>query len=418
MKITGIIAEYNPFHNGHYYQFGQIREKSPESYLIAVMSGSFVQRGEPAIYDKYTRTRAALNAGADLVIELPAPFAVSSAEDFASCGVSLLDQLGVTDELCFGSECGDIDALTAVAAILADEPAEYRELLRQELKSGLTYPQARNAALTSWLKQQPHLVSAELAGELLASPNNILGIEYIKAIKRRGSLIKPVTITRSGQGYHDTAVDQGLASASGIRLAMRESGQLEFPAALTGQIPDLAYDCYRYAVPVFAEDLSLLLNQTLLRLDEERIPLTSFADVSEEIAARLQKQLLDFAAYPERIEQLKTRQYTYTRISRALLHLVLGITDVDMQAYRGLDYAPYARILGFRRQSAGLLTEIKKQSSIPLITKTADAKDILSDSAFRMFRKDLYCSHVYQTLLQQKSGENPRNEYTQSPVML
>lgn len=419
MKITGIIAEYNPFHNGHQYQFEQIRSRSETDFLVVVMSGNFVQRGEPAVYDKYIRTRAALQAGADLILELPAAFASGSAEDFAACGIALLDRLGAVGEICFGSECGDIAALSEIAAILTREPEDYREQLRRELKSGMTFPQARNLALVSWLdRHRPPRLRSAAAEQLLSAPNNILGIEYIKAVQKRDSRIKPVTIARSGQGYHDTAVDRGFASASGIRAVMKESAGSGFPGSLTGQIPAGAYACYRDAVPVFAEDLSLLLNQTLLRLDRERIPLTRYADVSAEMAARLQRRLLDFVSFPERIEQLKTRQYTYTRVSRALLHLVLGITRSEVAQYRRMDYAPYARILGFRRQSQALLAEIKKHSTIPLIAKTADAKKILSDSAYEMFLQDLYCSHVYQSLSQQKSGENPRNEYTRSIIIV
>lgn len=415
MKITGIIAEYNPFHNGHQYQFAQIRSRLNADFIIVAMSGSFVQRGEPAVYDKYTRTQAALAAGADLVLELPAAFATSSAEDFAACGIALLDRLGVVDEVCFGSECGDLAVLSAIAAILAEEPADYRELLRRELKAGMTYPQARNQALISWLnRHQLPALHPEAVRQLLTAPNNILGIEYIKAIYKRSSRLKPVTITRCGKGYHDMAVDLGYASASGIRRLIKTG----FPDSLAGQIPPAACSCYRQAVPVFADDLSLLLNHTLLRLNQEQIPLSRYADVSAEMAARLQRQRLDFASFSERIEQLKTRQYTYTRISRALLHLVLGITQTAMAQYRRMDYAPYARVLGFRRQSSALLGKIKKNGEIPLITKTADAHKSLSDSASAMFLQDLYCSHLYQILLQQKSGENPRNEYTRSIIIV
>ncbi|MGL5435576.1 MAG: nucleotidyltransferase [Lachnospiraceae bacterium] len=419
MKITGIIAEYNPFHNGHLYQFEQTRCRSGSDYLIVVMSGNFVQRGEPAIYDKYTRTRAALNAGADLVLELPAPFAVSSAEDFAAGAVALLDQLGVVDELSFGSECGDTTALDELATILIQEPAGYQEQLRQALKSGLTYPQSRNLALRSWLEAQPQpALLPELADQLLASPNNILGIEYIKAIKKRNSAIHPMTITRMGQGYHDTYLDRGFASASGIRNAIRNTGETAFPAALFHQVPSSVYSCYQNAAALFADDLSLLLNQTLLRLNQEQIPFSAFADLSEESAARLKKHLLEFAPFSKRIEQLKTRQFTYTRISRALLHLVLEIRTSDLVHYRELDYSPYARILGFRREAQPLLAMIKQHSAVPMITKTAAARDLLSAAAWEMFQKDLYCSHVYQTIQHQKSGETPRNEYTQSVIVV
>lgn len=422
MKTTAIIAEYNPFHNGHHHQFNQIRNSPEHGYLVVVMSGNFVQRGEPAIYDKYTRTRAALNAGADLVLELPAPFAISSAEDFAACGVTLLNQLGIIDELCFGSESGDINLLTEIARILAREPEGFGTMLRQELKTGSTYPQARNQALITWLNNNSRNNSPDLspdtADNILASPNNILGIEYIKAIIRQQSRIKPVTICRRGQGYHDLSVSRDFASASGIRRAILRGSEAIFPEFLAHQVPELVLPYYRQAIPLFADDLSLLLNQTLLALDYNNIPFSRYADLSEEIAARLQKQLLRFCSFTERIGQLKTKQYTYTRISRALLHLLLGITDDDMNLYRQTGCAPYARVLGFRKTSVPLLTSIKQHSRIPLITKTADAEELLSGPGLMMFKQDLYCSHVYQVLQQQKSGETPRNEYTQSVIIL
>lgn len=423
MKTTGIIAEYNPFHNGHYYQFEQIRSQSGSDYIIVIMSGDFVQRGEPAIYDKYTRTQAALTAGADLVIELPAAFATASAEDFAAGAIALLDQLNIADEVCFGSECGDTGTLSLLAGILIEEPADYQHTLRQGLKSGSTYPQARNLALLSWLEKHPVCdLSPETAGQVLTAPNNILGIEYIKALKHRHSRIHPVTITRSGRGYHDLEMTQGFASASGIRTAIRlsiDNKAAKLPAAVLDQVPATVYSSYQTATPIFADDLSVLLNQVLLRTGaEDPTSFSEYSDLSAEMAARLQNHLLDFTSFSGRIEQLKTRQYTYTRISRALLHLILDLRTADLEQYRALDYTPYARILGFRKQSAPLLAELKKHSSIPLISKTANAESILSQDAYKMFQKDLYCSHLYQMLLQQKSGEVPRNEYTRSVIII
>lgn len=440
MKVTGIVAEYNPFHNGHRYQIEQIRNSCEDSFIIAVMSGSFVQRGEPSIYDKYTRTKAALNGGADLILELPSAFATSSAEDFAAAAVALLDQLGIVDEICFGSECGDIAVLDELASVLAEEPKDYQDLLRAYVSSGNTFPRARNLALLDWLKgmeipdrpdnSQGNSDKYQNWNTVLSSPNNILGIEYIKALKKRGSSIKPVTITRFGQGYHDTALIGGHASASGIRTGLAGTSRTGlpdcltghsrtgFPAGLAAQVPAEAAKLYQTAVPIFPDDCSLLLNERLMQLESRQMPFSEFADISGELAARISRQLLDFAPYSDRIEKLKTRQYTYTRISRGLLHILLDITKEDISCYRSLDYTPYARILGFRKEASLLLARIKKTSAIPLINKTADAKNHLAGAALAMLHKDFYCTHTYQALIYEKSGILPRNEYTQSIMIL
>lgn len=421
MKTAGIIAEYNPFHNGHRYQIEQLRIRTGADYVIAVMSGDFVQRGEPAIYDKYTRTSMALNAGVDLVLELPAAFATSSAEDFASCGVALIDNIGVVDTLCFGSECGNTAPLEAIARLLLEEPEAYLTILRSQLRSGTSFPAAREAAVREWLdKQQDAGSPSGVPGAteaLLSSPNNILGIEYLKALLKRDSRIRPYTIQRNGRDYHDTTLgdDGSFASASAIRHAVHQcSSGSEIPEKILSQMPVAPGD----TTAVFPDDLSALLNYRLLELCRTGQDLSVFSDVSPELADRIRNQLLQFSAFTDRTMQLKTRQYTYTRISRALLHILLGITDSQIAGYRGSDYASYARILGFRRDAAPLLTQMKKHSSIPLITKTAAASDILSANALEMFQQDLYCSHIYQVLVQQKGGFLPYNEYTRSVIIL
>lgn len=413
MKTAGIIAEYNPFHNGHRYQIEALRTCTDADYVIVAMSGDYVQRGEPAIYDKYTRTSMALNAGADLVLELPAAFATSSAEDFAACGVSLLDKIGVVDLLCFGSECGDTAPLEAVAQMLVEEPEEYTAVLQERLRSGDSFPAARETAVRDWLGR---CGQDALAEALLTSPNNILGIEYLKALLRRSSRIQPYTIRRCGKGYHEMELgsagpDNDFASASAIRRAIHK-GMTPQAAAQMPVLPD------NTTIPIHPNDLSELFNYRLLELSHTGQDLSAFADVSSDLAGRIRAQLLQFSSYTERIQSLKTRQYTYTRISRSLLHILLGITDAQIAGYRRHDYALYARILGFRKDAAPLLAAMKKQSSIPLVTKTADAADILSADALAMFRQDLYCSHVYQAIVSQKSGILPRNEYNHSVIII
>lgn len=411
---VGIIAEYNPFHDGHAYHIKKAKEMTQADYCIVAMSGDFVQRGGPAIYDKYTRTAMALSCGADLVIELPSVFASSSAEDFAACGIALLNNLGVVGSVCFGSECGNVEKLSGIASILATEPPVYTKELRRELKKGATFPQARNRALISCG------ILNEDEASILASPNNILGIEYCKALYRQKSPMTPVTISRKGCGYHDTSLaPEGFSSATGIRKAIHENPDIlmQMESSLI-QVPDPVKQMMSQGFPVFPDDFSALLNTTLLKLDCEGIPFEKYADVSEELAARLLRQLPDYLPFEEKINQLKTKQYTYTRISRALLHIALGVTTQQVVLGRNAGYAPYARILGFKKTSAGLMGEIKKRGSIPLITKTADARLILSGAAWSMLRQDFYCSHIYQTIVQDKYQIKMKNEFTHSVVIL
>ncbi len=425
MKTAGIIAEYNPFHNGHRYQIEELRARTGADHIVIAMSGDFVQRGEPAIYDKYTRTRMALSAGADLVLELPSVFATSSAEDFAACGVALLDRIGAVDILCFGSECGDISALKMIAQLLVREPGAFSDSLRVQLRAGNSFPKAREYAVREWLAQNRGGDGSEKGGTvppqtLLSSPNNILGIEYMKALQKRDSRIQPYTIKRRGKGYHDTNLapdwhgnnqKMDFASASAIRKAICE-GEPELASSQMPVLPDEA------ATPVFLDDLSPLLNYRLLELCRTGQDLTAFSDVSPELADRIENQLLQFSSFTERIRLLKTKQYTYTRISRALTHILLGITTSMTESGRACDYAPYARILGFNRSAAPLLTRLKEKSGIPLITKTANAAGILPTDVLELFRQDIYCSHVYQTIVRQKSGILSPNEYTHPIVIL
>jgi predicted nucleotidyltransferase len=413
-NVVGIIAEYNPFHSGHAYHIKKAKEISQADYCIVVMSGDFVQRGAPAVYDKYTRTAMALSCGADLVIEIPSLFATSSAEDFAASSIALLDRLGVVQSVCFGSECGDVKKLSAIASVLAEETQEYKEALRMELKKGVSFPHARTQALISCGSLEDEEAS------ILLSPNNILGIEYCKAIHKQNSSLSPLTILRAGSGYHDPIVspDQ-FSSATGIRKLLKEKeDDPTSSSSIFLQIPDSARQIAGNSFPLFPDDFSSLLNATLLRLSMEKQPFETYADVSIELAARIKKQLPDFLPFEEKISSLKTRQYTYTRISRALLHIILGITSEQIVLGKEAGYAPYARILGFRKASKDLMGHIKMRGSIPLITKTAGAESYLSEAANSMLRQDFYCSHIYQTVLQNKYHINNKNEFTRSVVIL
>ena len=405
MKIVGLITEYNPFHAGHLYHMQQARELTGADYCVVLMSGSFVQRGEPAIFDKYLRTKTALLAGADLVLEIPVAFSTASAHEFAAYGVALLSAIGV-DAVVFGSECGQIEILKQAAYALNHESAEFQERLRKGLKAGLTYPQARAKALEM----------EDTWASVLTSPNNILGIEYLRAAEDLHSPMEFYTISRKGSGYHeDTLADANFPSASAIRGIIRNSlsKDKDLLDILASHLPAVTHPAYTGAVPVFVDDFSELLNAAVLQMQAT----FSIADLSPELAARLAKPPYFPLSFEERIQALKTRQLTYTRVSRALLHLVLGMREEDISRWKDEGYALYARILGFRRQSSPLLSCLHKKSSIPLITKMADAAQNLSPSALALLEQEVYASHLYQTVRMKRSGVF-QNEYTEGLVFV
>lgn len=427
MKIVGLITEYNPFHAGHLYHMQRARELTGADYCVVLMSGSFVQRGEPAIFDKYLRTKTALLAGADLVLEIPAAFSTASAHEFAAYGVALLSAIGV-DAVVFGSECGQIEILKQAAYALNHESAEFQERLRKELKAGLTYPQARAKALGETQADGTRVENVEdfhantdvsnshIWSSILNSPNNILGIEYLRAAEDLHSPMEFYTISREGSGYHeDTLADANFPSASAIRGIIRNSlsKDKDLLDILASHLPAVTHPAYTGAVPVFVDDFSGLLNATVLQMQAT----FSIADLSPELAARLTKPPYFPLSFEERIQALKTRQLTYTRVSRALLHLVLGMREEDISRWKDEGYALYARILGFRRQSSPLLSCLHKKSSIPLITKMADAAQSLAPSALALLEQEVYASHLYQTVRMKRSGVF-QNEYTEGLVFV
>ncbi len=426
MKVNGIIAEYNPFHNGHLYHLETVKERTKADYTVVVMSGNFVQRGAPALLPKHTRAEMALKCGADLVLELPAYYAAGSAEFFAAGAVALLDRLGMVDFLCFGSECGQTRPLMEIASILAEEPPEYGASLRRHLKEGLSFPRARAMALT---EQCPSLADTEL----LSSPNNLLGTEYCKALLRRGSGIRPVTIRRLGADYHQEETlprfPEDRPSALFLRKAILSHTA---PESLRRLLPPKAFSVLSRALeeypPLESDDFSLPLYYKLLT--DAPKGYRQYLDVSSELSERILGHLDQFESFDTFCESLKTKGTTYTRISRCLIHILLQMETEKFQQYQALDL-PYARVLGLRKSASPLLSAIKQNTSIPLISKSADADKLLGPEALAMFREDLSISHIYNAVEAYKANtgrhafaNHPytkrtiRNEYRTSPVVL
>lgn len=432
MKIVGLITEYNPFHNGHLYHIRKAKEITGADSVIVVMSGDFVQRGAPAIMPKHIRAEVALAAGVPLVLELPVCFSTGSAEYFAAGAVSLLEHLGCIDSICFGSECGDYDTLEKIACVVLDEPKEYKELLKRFLSQGISFPLARQWALLEYFND-------DSLKNVLEQPNNILGIEYIKALYRQKSSMKAYTIRRIVSGYHDDSLHSGYSSASAIRKLLahaghslrledngqKSSGMFDEPSLsevlirLENEVPKecihFLEDTHEIRYPVYSNDFSALLGYKLLT--ETSSSLTEYLDINDELANRILRHSNDLISIDQFCGLLKTKDMTYSRISRCLFHILLDIKKEHMESYRKAGYCQYARVLGFRKEGQKLLSLIKKYSDTPLITKLSHA-GALSETGQRMIAGDIFAADLYERIVTEKYKEPFKNEYTQQVVVI
>lgn len=411
MKVCGIVAEYNPLHNGHIHHLKESKHISEADYTIIVMGGNFMQRGTPAIMDKYERTKAVLTCGADLVIELPTYYAAGSAEYFAMGAISILDKLGVVSNICFGSESGDIDLLTKIAHVIVEESPAFQQSLQSHLRSGQTYPASRSAAI---LQVCPEL-SASIS--VLNTPNNILGLEYIKSIIRQNSSIIPLTTKRCGSDYHDIRLGLNQSSASALRHALWTGVSLP---ELRAHMPEGSYtileDYLQHNKLLQLNDFSEILYYKLL--SEHDKGFEDYVDISPALSDRICNNLYKFSGYEAFCDLLKTKEITYSRISRCLFHIILNMRKDELNHYMNdLGITPYARVLGFRKESAALLTEIDKHTSIPLVTKLADADKKLPQEAYDMLKKEIMMNDIYSSIRASKAKRPMINEYS-TPIVI
>ncbi len=425
MKIVGLITEYNPFHNGHLYHIQKAKEITGADTVIVAMSGNYVQRGAPAIMPKHIRAEIALEAGVPVVLELPVCFATGSAEYFAAGAISLFEALGCIDSICFGSECGNYEILEKIAHIAADEPEEYRFLLQEGLRKGMSFPLARQKALKAYLKD-PDLDS------VIEKPNNILGIEYIKNLYQKKSNIKCYTIKRIVSGYHDEHLTGNLSSASAIRKLLEYTGKSlyiesdelydepvlsEILTRLEDQVPPSAIrlleETHRTRYPLYTNDFSLLLKYKLLT--ETRDSLVKYKDITEDLANRIMNQKDNFITFDQFCDLLKTREMTYTRICRSLFHILLNITNEDMNMYEKEGFCQYAHILGFRNDAGKVLNLMKQTSKVPLLTKLTQTEKLTSTGE-HMLNQDIFASDLYESIITQKFKMPFINEYCKQIV--
>lgn len=400
-NVLGIVSEYNPFHNGHLYHLNESKKITNSDYTVAIMSGNFMQRGEPAFIDKWSRTKMAIESGIDLVIELPTIYAISSAENFATGAVKLLDALKIVDFISFGSECNDISVLEDITKVLCSEPADYRTLLSHELSRGISFPKAREKALMMYLNDVRRFAN------VLSSPNNILGIEYLKALRKQKSNIEPISIKRNGSEHNENIISPNskIASATAIRNTCLSNNF----SILQNVIPKSTYTILEENIHRgnFVQGLSTFDKEiiyTLRKMSTNEI--ADLPDVSEGLEFALKTAANSCNSVIELLSMIDSKRYTKTRIQRILLYAILGITKKDMQISKNI--TPYIRVLGFNQKGKIMLSEISnKNSKIPLVTSVKKFMDNVPNKNLKMLiEKDIWASNVYTLGYEYESKAN------------
>ena len=387
-NVLAVIGEYNPFHNGHLYQLNEAKKAMHSNYAVALISGNFVQRGDASIVDKWTKAKMALLNGFDLVIELPCVYSISSAENFATGAVRLLNSLKIINNLSFGCEADDLNILKEFANILAEQPPKYKSLLSHELSKGIPFPKARENALLMCLN------NIRKSANVLSSPNNILAIEYLKALRITESNIHPFGIKRVGADYHSEEIMGDFASATALRKYAYERNFYAINRAMPKISYDILEDCIKkghYSKGLISyekEIMFVLRNMTVAEI--AKLP-----DVTEGLENLIKNAANSCNNLNELMGMVKSKRYTQTRIQRILLYALLGITKEDMENSKKID--PYIRVLGFNTKGQNLLSDIcnansKLQviTSVKKFTTTCRNKKLLM-----MFEKDIKATNIY-----------------------
>ena len=405
MKSAGVIVEYNPFHNGHLYHLNETKKATDADVVIGVMSGSFLQRGEPALMDKWTRTRMALKNGVDLMVELPYVYATQKAEIFAEGAVSLLTSLGV-DTLCFGSESGSIKEFQDTISFINSNEKAYNERIKYYMGEGNSYPKATSLSFQSLNGHESVLD--------LSEPNNILGYQYVKAIQKQRSNMKPSTILRTKAGYHEqNIVDKRIASATSIRHELLSKGRsLE---SIANYVPPATFEelsRYHHTYEIYHgwHRLYHLLRYKLLTSPQSR--LSSIYEAEEGLENRLMTMAKKSSTFSAFMEAVKTKRYTWTRIQRFALHILTDTSKEDMRQALENDRAPYIRILGMTSAGRSFLNENKSTFTVPLVSN-------INQFEHPFLTIERRASHVYALGFSLKDQEEfLQKEHKSAPIIL
>lgn len=407
MKTLGIITEYNPFHKGHAYMIEEARRKANADRVVIVMSGSFVQRGEPAIFDKWTRTQAALQNGADLVLELPVLFAAANAETFARGAVRTLEESGIVDILCFGSESGNLNALQEAAKLMSNETEEFQRLLKVKLDEGFSYPAARAKALET---------VSHINNEILSRPNHILGLEYLRALAQYHCHMEPMTVKREGD-YNSPSLTEGFASAAAIRKALAEGRSTE----AMPQLPENTHDLYNKALslgmaPIFWEGLTPALHYKLRTMSAEQIQ--KIAEVTEGLENRILHSIDTCYDIEDIIAFIKTKRYTRAKIQRILLHILLDIREQEISYFLKLNRLPYIRVLGFQKEKSDILADLTEASKCPVLTNLKKAPTLLNEDGLALLALEKTATDLHTLAYPNPIYRGPNLDFTKPLVIL
>lgn len=384
--ILGIVSEYNPFHNGHLMHLQKSKELTHTDFSIAVMSGNFVQRGDTSIVDKWTKAEIALKSGVDLVIELPTLYAISSAENFADGAIKILNSLGIVDYVSFGSEIGEITPLDDVASVLYKEPKEFSSLITKQLRSGLSYPKARELAI------QMYFGSSQKYTDVLENPNNILGIEYLKSLKRLKSPITPITLKRKYSDYNSNDIKSGIASATAIRTMLQKGKNIHY--VVPYETYELLEEKKKYgqiipSLSIFSKEIIYTLRKMTLS------EIAALPDVSEGLENKIKAAANTSNNLEELILKIKSKRYTQSRIQRILLYALLNISEKDITMSK--KQMPYIRVLGFNKNGKKIISAIANQN--PKLQIIVSVKKFMENNTDKhlhtMISKDIFASNVY-----------------------
>ena len=398
MITAAIVAEFNPLHNGHKYLINEVKRKLNADRIIVIMSGDYVQRGEPAILNKYTRASMATLEGADLVLLLPTLYSLSGADLFALSSVSILDKLGCVDYLCFASECGDINLLDEICEKVNSNDYKISNDIKLLISQGMTYARARATIFPEY-------------SEVLDKSNNILALEYIRAIKALNSPIKPFTIKRLGKDYNDSCVnDETYASATGLRsLLIKEPLCLD---EIQSQIPEGSFDFLKSLKDLPIVDLDMFSSEIYYSVLSNIDRLENILDINDALSNKIRNNLMEFNKATDFIELLKTKDLTYSRISRALMHILLNIELTADEARDSIEKLNHIRILAMNKEAGDLTAAIKRNAKIELITSVPKASDNFNGVEDYLFKLDLKASTLYDHVVYKKYGIKPIHEYS------
>lgn len=410
-KVLGIVAEYNPFHNGHFYHMQESKKNTEADSCICVISGNFTQRGEPSIVNKWAKTYMALCCGADLVIELPTIYSISSAENFASGAIKIFDSLKIVTDISFGAECNDLATLNNIANVFYSEPANYKTILNHELKRGLSYPMARENAVLMYLNDIKRYAN------VLSNSNNILAIEYLKALKQQKSMIQPNIVPRKNVYYNDQKIVDDFASATAIRKLMLNREYAEVRKVVprsTYQIIGEEYKKNHIILGIKKYEKEIIYALRVMPIEE----IQNLPDVNEGLEFAIKKAASETNDIEELIEKVKSKRYTQTRIQRILVYVLLGITKKDMEDSKKM--LPYVRVLGFNSRGKILISEIMNQNPklnmITSVGKYVNKKMPKNKQLTRMLDLDINATNIYTLGY---GGESKANlDYTQNMIII